>query len=284
MGLETACLNQRTDKSAAGESHCHDAAQKTRQQDLACDVPQASPPSAKAETSEPMIGQHQPSSTKAARRTISQPTRGNTTQPNSKTAPPFGNLPLSFLSSVIAPRVRMPHTHTNATNSTKHSARASPTRRDTGPTRAVSCAQANANPMSTQGRGAPGRGAQSQSQSQSQSQAALRCAVLRCAACAGDGASDYVHTFTRTTVARAGQGEVSSALPRCLELVWCVSGEMQCDAFVRRVRIQHIYSYLLVQLLCSVERLAVSPLICSAWLQEVLCRCVSLHCVGGLLF
>jgi hypothetical protein len=109
---------------------------------------------------------------------ISQPTRGNTSQPNSKTAPPFGNLPLSFLSSAIAPRVRMPHTHTNATNSTKHPARASPTRRDTGPTRAVYCAQANANPMSTQGRGAPGRGAQSQSQSQ----AALHCTALRCAA------------------------------------------------------------------------------------------------------
>jgi hypothetical protein len=72
MGLETACLNQRTDKSAAGESHCHDAAQKTRQQDLACDVPHASPPSATAETNEPMIGQHQTSPTKAARRT--QPT------------------------------------------------------------------------------------------------------------------------------------------------------------------------------------------------------------------
>jgi hypothetical protein len=43
---------------------------------------------------------------------ISQPTRGNTSQPNSKTAPPFGNLPLSFLSSAIAPRVRMPHTLT----------------------------------------------------------------------------------------------------------------------------------------------------------------------------
>jgi hypothetical protein len=133
---------------------------------------------------------------------VSQPTRGNTSQPNSKTAPLFGNLPLSFLSSAIAPRVRIPHTHTNATNSTKHPARASPTRRDTGPTRAVYCAQANANPMSTQGRGAPGRGAQSQSQSQSQ--AALHCAALRCAACTGDGASDYVHTFTRTTVARAG--------------------------------------------------------------------------------
>jgi hypothetical protein len=43
---------------------------------------------------------------------ISQPTRGNTSQPNSKTAPPFGNLPLSFLSSAIAPRLRMPHTLT----------------------------------------------------------------------------------------------------------------------------------------------------------------------------
>jgi hypothetical protein len=94
-GLETACLNQRTDKSAAGESHCPDAAQKTRQQDLACDVPHASRPPAKAETSEPMIGQHQPSSTKAARRYL-YPSRHVETQASlTPKQPPFSEIYLS---------------------------------------------------------------------------------------------------------------------------------------------------------------------------------------------